>query len=65
MTENTNYKAMTLNERLYVSGLMAEFDRARLRWDRAKIVEILKAVDVDDVEWTANAIVGPASSSTP
>ncbi len=59
MAEEPNYKAMTLNERLFESGLISEFDRARLSWDRAKIIEILKAVDVDDVERTANAIVGP------
>jgi hypothetical protein len=59
MAEKPDYKAMTLNERLFESGLTREFDQARLNWDRAKIVEILKALEVDDVEWTANAIVGP------
>ena len=60
MTEKPNYKAMTLKERLFTAGLLDAFDQARLARDRPKLIEMLQAVEVDDPEWTANAIVGPA-----
>ena len=46
MTEK--YKGMTVNERLYVSGLMDEFDKAVAKKDTPKVVEILKEVELDD-----------------
>lgn len=43
----SNIGGMTVNERLYLSGLMEEFDRA-LKFDRPKAEKILKALRVDE-----------------
>jgi len=37
----SEYSAMTVNERLFVSGLMGEWDRAVQREDREKLTELL------------------------
>ncbi|MEM1043080.1 MAG: hypothetical protein AAGI91_10680 [Bacteroidota bacterium] len=52
---------MTLNERLYVTGLRSEFDQARKRRDRLRIVALLEQVEVHgaDAQWTANEILKP------
>lgn len=42
-----NYAGMTVNERLAVSGLMNEFDKAKQRKDKEKLIEILTIVNVD------------------
>ncbi len=50
--ENTekkmDFKGMTVNERLYLSGLMDAFDLARERRDKDRLIEILRRVEVDD-----------------
>lgn len=43
-----DFKGMTVNERLYLSGLMDAFDLARERRDKEKLIEILRHVEVDD-----------------
>jgi hypothetical protein len=42
------YAGMTVNERLYVSGLFEEFETAIERKDVKRAVEILKKVELDD-----------------
>jgi hypothetical protein len=39
---------MTVNERLFVSGLMGEWDRAVQREDREKLTELLGKVELAD-----------------
>lgn len=45
---NNKYIGMTVNERLYVSGLMADFDIAVSEKNVDKIISILKEVDLPD-----------------
>ena len=47
---------MTVNERLYISGLMNEFDKAVKEKDKEKVKSILKEVDITDAE-SVNAII--------
>ncbi|QUL37622.1 hypothetical protein [Erythrobacter sp. JK5] len=42
-----DYGGMTVNERLFASGLLDDFDRALSNGDKAAIEEILEKVDVD------------------
>jgi hypothetical protein len=42
------YKGMTVNERLYISGLMDAFDKATKEEDIKKVIEILKEVEITD-----------------
>jgi hypothetical protein len=45
--ENENkYAGMTVNERLYISGNLAEFDQAVKERDVEKVVEILMRVEL-------------------
>jgi hypothetical protein len=48
MPDTQNFKGMTVNERLYLSGLMDAFDLARERRDKEQLIEILQRVEVDD-----------------
>lgn len=59
--EQADLLGMTLNERLYVTGLLDEFDRARKRRDRKQIIALLEQVEVrgDDAELTADEILKP------
>lgn len=43
-----DYSGMTVNERLAVSGLYKEFDKALKNKDKMKLVEILKKVSLSD-----------------
>jgi molecular chaperone GrpE (heat shock protein) len=42
------YAGMTVNERLYVSGLMDEFDKAVEKRDTEKVRAILEAVELTE-----------------
>lgn len=42
------YKGMTVNERLYLSNLIDEFENAIKERDANKIREILKQVELED-----------------
>ncbi len=42
------YVGMTVNERLYVSGLMGEFDKAVKNKNTESIVSILKEVELTE-----------------
>ncbi|MGK2910978.1 MAG: hypothetical protein ACSLE1_14430 [Sphingobium sp.] len=43
-----NYAGMTLNERLFTKGVLDEFDAAIGEKDRVKLIELLKAVEIDN-----------------
>lgn len=43
---DTKYSGMTVNERLYVRGLLDEYDKAVKEKDIAKIKSILEAVNL-------------------
>jgi hypothetical protein len=45
---DNQYKGMTVNERLYVSGLMEKFDTAVEKKDIDTILEILKKVEISN-----------------
>ncbi len=40
------YAGMTVNERLVISGLIREWDRAVARGDRTKMIELLMATEL-------------------
>ncbi len=42
------FKGMTVNERLYVSGLIDDFDKAVVRKDIEKVIKILNRVEIID-----------------
>ena len=42
-----NYAGMTVNERLYVSGLINDFDEAVTQRNVVKIISILKKVELE------------------
>lgn len=48
MCDTIRYKGMTVNERLYVSGFMDEFDKAVKDKDIDKIKSILKRVELTE-----------------
>ena len=43
-----DYKGITVNERLVVSGLLKDFDKTVWNKDGAKLTDILKAVELDE-----------------
>lgn len=43
---NEKYRGMMVNERLFESGLIKDFDEAVVKKDTAKVVSILKEVDL-------------------
>lgn len=44
----TDLRGMTVNERLFVSGLMAEFDKC-LKMDKERAKQILRELFVDEL----------------
>ena len=55
--EKHDYGGMTVNERLYTAGLIDEFDAARERCDRQRMVELLEAVEVRHSAWSVDKIL--------
>ena len=45
---NEKLKGMTVNERLFVFGLLPAFDEAVKNRDRSRLIEILRQVEVDE-----------------
>ncbi|SUB88697.1 Uncharacterised protein [Porphyromonas macacae] len=45
---NDKYLGMTVNERLFVSGLMDEFDNAVKKKDISVIISILKKIGLEE-----------------
>lgn len=45
---DNKYKGMTVNERLYVSGLMDELDQAVKKADIEEVVSILKKIEITE-----------------
>ena len=45
---DNKYKGMTVNERIYVAGLMDEFEKAIQGKNTAKVITILKTVELTD-----------------
>jgi hypothetical protein len=48
---------MTINERLFATGKLEAFDDAAQRRDRDAMVRILRSVEVDNAEATADTIL--------
>jgi hypothetical protein len=48
------YYGMTVNERLFRSGLIKEFDSAIARKDVNRVIELLRSVELDDESIRAN-----------
>jgi hypothetical protein len=57
--DRERYGGMTLNERLYVSGLAGEFDAAVRRGDREAVISILTKVALSDSDaaWSADTVL--------
>ena len=56
-SELPNYTGMTVNERLFTAGLLDAFDRAAHARSRDEVLSILKRVEVDHPESTADSIL--------
>jgi hypothetical protein len=54
-----SYADMTVNERLFVSKLMDDFDAAARRRDRAQMISILVRVDLSEegAAWSVDTIL--------
>jgi hypothetical protein len=57
MNDDSQYAGMTVNERLFEAGLIEAFDAAVRQRNRADIIRILTDVEVEDVAWSADAIL--------
>ena len=56
---NEKYSGMTVNERLFSAGLMADFGTAAKNRDKNKMIEILRKVELSSAQAieTSGAIV--------
>jgi hypothetical protein len=54
---STRYAGMTINERLFNSGLVADFDAAARTRSRERMIRILSVLDVEDATQSADAIL--------
>jgi hypothetical protein len=57
MNDRDRYAGMTVNERLFVAGLMDAFEAAALARDRSEMIRILTEVDVEGAAWSADTIL--------
>lgn len=57
MSGEDDYGGMTVNERLFVAGLIEAFDDAVARRDRAAMVRLLETAEVSTPEATADAVL--------
>lgn len=48
MENESKYAGMTVNERLYVSGNLTDFDKSVQKQDVEKVIEILMRVELKD-----------------
>lgn len=55
--DTPDYSGMTVNERLFATGLLDEFEQAARRRDRDAMIEILRRVDVQPPEATVDPIL--------
>lgn len=55
--DRIDYSGMTVNERLYVAGLLEKFDAAARSRNRNEMLNILRKVDVESPKQTADAIL--------
>lgn len=55
--EKPDYAGMTVNERLFVAGLLDQFDDAARARDRARLIVLLSQVDVADPDWSVDTIL--------
>ena len=51
---------MTVNERLFNAGLIDAYDAAKKARDRAEMIRLLTAVDVEDAAWSADTSLSRA-----
>jgi hypothetical protein len=54
LIEQDNFAGMTINERLFVAGLMDSFDKAVTENDREGVISILKKVNLNSETIEAN-----------
>jgi hypothetical protein len=55
---SAQFKGMTVNERLYESGLLTAWDTAFLRKDRNAMIDILRQVDLSEqAEWIIDELL--------
>lgn len=55
--EANTLAGMTRNERLYVRGLLPDWDAALERKDRDALLSLLKSVEVGNPEWVADQVL--------
>ena len=61
--DRIDFSGMTVNERLFAAGLLDGFDAAARKRDRAKLVDLLKRVDLSqsDAEFSADTVLSNPS----
>lgn len=55
--DKSSYAAMTVNERLVMAGLIDEWDRAVNARNRNEMIAVLKRVDVEGADMTADKVL--------
>ena len=57
MSDDSRFTGMTVNERLFVAGLLEAFDAAATARNRSEMIRILTDLDVEGAAWSADTIV--------